>query len=269
MLAANAGYFFVVDGEDKVLRRKCGTMTPSVRIELRGPGVPFAVDWAIEIEDVRAPGEGPAVLPSDPAAPADGSVLPPSIWRDSPSVWGDNPAVSGELAAIGTGQGGNHGEAANPWFFFPPGMALGLMRYTPVEGYSADGLVRRDFGWWRSALTVRIPTGAWAVPDMDFTLQRHHPHRKTQFSVYRQLRGGALGIGGLGSLLASVRVRRLGVGRGRGLLRGRGGARLHGRIAALRPGERTRLWPGRCVASRVEIPPTRIHLLPTSRPAIW
>ena len=24
MLAANAGYYFIVDGEDKVLRRKCG-----------------------------------------------------------------------------------------------------------------------------------------------------------------------------------------------------------------------------------------------------
>ena len=128
-------------------------------------------------------------------------VRPPSIWRDSPSIWRDNPAVSAELAAIGTGQGGDHGEAANPWFFV------------------------------RAADSVSFAT--------------------------------------IGSLLASGRVRRLGVGRGRGLLRGRGGARLHGRIAALRPGERARLWPGRSVASRVEIPPPRIHLLLTPRPAIW
>ena len=162
------------------------------------PGVPFSADWALEVEDVRAPGEGLAVLPADPAAPVDGSdILPPSIWRDGLSAARDSPAVAGELAAIGTGQGGDRSEAANPWFFFPPGMALGLMRYTPIEGYSAGGLVRRDFGWWRSALTVRIPTSGWAVPDMDFTLQRDHPRRKTQFSVYRQLRGGALGIGGL------------------------------------------------------------------------
>ena len=161
------------------------------------PGVPFSADWALEIEDVRAPGEGVAILSADPA-PADGSdLLPPSIWRDNPSAGRDRPDVSGELAAIGVGQGGDRGEAANPWFFFPPGMALGLMRYTPIGGYSAGGLVRRDFGWWRSALTVRIPTSGWAVPDMDFTLQHDHPHRKTQFSVYRQLRAGALGIGGL------------------------------------------------------------------------
>ena len=171
------------------------------------PGVPFSADWTLEIEDVGGPGEplppisadqaAPATLPADPSAPADGNLLPPSIWRDSPSVWRDSPAVAEELAAIGTGKGGDRSEAANPWFFFPPGMALGLMRYTPIEGYSAGCLVRRDFGWWRSALTVRVPTSGWAVPDMDFTLQRDHPDRKFQFSVYRQLRAGALGIGGL------------------------------------------------------------------------
>ena len=183
------------------------------------PGVPFSADWALDFEDVRAAGEGLASLPTDPGDPADPDdsaaptdtsalahpstptdrpgLLPPSIWQDSPSVWRDRSAISEELAAIGTGQGGDRSEAANPWFFFPPGMALGLMRYTPIEGYSAGGVVRRDFGWWRSALTVRIPTGGWAVPDMDFTLQHDHPARRTQFSVYRQLRAGALGIGGL------------------------------------------------------------------------
>ena len=183
------------------------------------PGVPFSADWALDFEDVRAAGEGPATLPTDPGDPADPAdpaaptdtsarahpsattaapgLLPPSIWQDSPSVWRDNSTISEELAAVGTGQGGDRSEAANPWFFFPPGMALGLMRYTPIEGYSAGGVVRRDFGWWRSALTVRIPTSGWAVPDMDFTLQHDHPKRRTQFSVYRQLRAGALGIGGL------------------------------------------------------------------------
>ena len=44
---------------------------------------------------------------------------------------------------------------------------------------------------------MRIPTSGWAIPDMDFTLQHDHPKRRTQFSAYRQLRAGALGIGGL------------------------------------------------------------------------
>ncbi len=162
------------------------------------PGVPFGADWLLDIEDVRAPGDSPPSIATGAGPAADVSgLLPPSIWRDDPSAGRDRPDVAGDLAAIGTGQGGDRSEAANPWFFFPPGMALGLMRYTPSEGYSAGGLVRRDFGWWRSQLTVRIPTSGWAVPDMDFTLQHDHPHRKTQFSVYRQLRGGALGIGGL------------------------------------------------------------------------
>jgi len=163
------------------------------------PGVPFSADWLLDFEDVRGAGVGvasPAADPADPAAHTS-DLLPPSIWRDDPSAGRDRPDVAGDLATIGVGQGGDRSEAANPWFFFPPGMALGLMRYTPVEGYSAGGLVRRDFGWWRSQLTVRIPTSGWVVPDMDFTLQHDHPHRKTQFSVYRQLRGGALGIGGL------------------------------------------------------------------------
>ena len=117
------------------------------------PGVPFSADWTLEIEDVGGPGEplppisadqaAPATLPADPSAPADGNLLPPSIWRDSPSVWRDSPAVSEELAAIGTGKGGDRSEAANPWFFFPPGMALGLMRYTPIEGYSAGSRAGR------------------------------------------------------------------------------------------------------------------------------
>ncbi len=87
------------------------------------PGVPFSADWALEIEDLRAPGEGLASLPADPAEPADPAdaaaatdaaapsdpaapdPLPPSIWRDTLSVWRDKSAISEELAAIGTGQG--------------------------------------------------------------------------------------------------------------------------------------------------------------------
>ena len=168
------------------------------------PGAPFAVDWTVDIEAVRAPGEPLPPMPADPEAPAGSDLLLPSIWQGASSVWRDtssvrrdNPPVAAELAAIGIGQGGDRSEAANPWFYFPPGMALGFMRYNPVEGFSTGGLVRRDFGWWRSALTVRFPTRDWAVPDMDFTLQHDHPQRRTQLSVYRALRGGALGIGGL------------------------------------------------------------------------
>ena len=160
-------------------------------------GIPFTVNWTVDMEAVRAPGEQLPPIPTDPEVLAGGDLLPPSIWRDTRSAGRDNSAVAVELAAIGIGRGGDASEAANPWFFRIPGTSVGLMRYTPVEGFSVGGAARRDFGWLRSELTVRAATGTLAVPDMEFALQHDHPLRTTRLSLYRSLRRGALGIGGV------------------------------------------------------------------------
>ena len=152
------------------------------------------------------PGETVTITPANPRALTASDLLAPSVWQDTPSIGKDvvagtagaSVAATGDvLAAIGTGQGGDATQAANPWFFFPPFMTLGFMRYNPVEGVSTGTQLRRDFGWWRSALSVRIATRSLATPDIDFTLQRDHPGRRLQISLYRALRGGALGIGGI------------------------------------------------------------------------
>ena len=137
------------------------------------------------------PGETVTITPADPRALTTSEVLPPSVWQDTPSIGEDNVAgaagasvaATGDvLAAIGTGHGGDATQAANPWFFFPPFMTLGFMRYNPVEGVSTGTQLRRDFGWWRSALSMRIATRSLAVPDIDFTLQR--TVRFLQISVF-------------------------------------------------------------------------------------
>ena len=163
---------------------------------LRPPaGIPFTVDWTVDIEALRAPGERLPPVPANPEAVAGGDLLPPPVRRDTASAGQDDAAVAAELAAIGIGPGGDAMENANPWFFRIPGTAVGLMRYNPVEGYSVGGAARRDFGWWRSELTVRAATGSLDLPDMELALQHDHPRRTTRFSVYRTLRRGAVGVG--------------------------------------------------------------------------
>ena len=200
------------------------------------PAVPVTFDWRAEVESIQergvdaAPGaaatvaealarwrqpgdsiggeveaeaESPdttvTITPADRQALTASRLLPRSIWHDSGVEAMRMPpqALVDDLSAIGTGDGTDASEAANPWFFFPPFMTLGLMRYTPVEGVSTGTYLRRDFGWWRSALTVRIGTRRWATPEVDLTLQRDRPSRRVQFSVYRSLRSGALGVGGI------------------------------------------------------------------------
>lgn len=158
-------------------------------------GIPFTVEWTVEIEALRAPGAQLPPDPTDPEALADGDLLPPPIRRDPAKGGHDYADVATELAAIGIGRGGDAMENANPWFFRIPGIAVGLMRYNPVEGFSVGGAARRDFGWWRSELTVRAATGSLGLPDMELALQHDHPRRTTRFSVYRTLRRGPLGIG--------------------------------------------------------------------------
>ncbi len=140
------------------------------------PTLPFVIDWTL-----------------DPADPADGDEeWDPSRARD------DALALGNTLAAIGNGDAGDTVQAASPWYLYPPIWTLNLMRYNPVEGVSIGAQMRRDFGWWRSVLTVRAATREWKeVPDLDLTFQRDRPGLRTQFSMYRALRTGALGAGGI------------------------------------------------------------------------
>lgn len=145
------------------------------------PTLPFAIDWTMDATESRV--YEPDLLPA-PLAPAD---LAP-----------DTGPLGNTLAAIGNGAPGDVSEAASPWYLYPPIWTLNLVRYNPVEGVSIGAQVRRDFGWWRSLLTVRAATREWKeVPDLDLTLQRDRPGHRMQFSVYRALRTGALGAGGI------------------------------------------------------------------------
>lgn len=140
------------------------------------PTLPFVMDWTLEPGD---PGDG-------------GEEWNPSRARD------DALALGNTLAAIGNGDAGDTGRAASPYYLYPPIWTLNLMRYNPVEGVSIGAQMRRDFGWWRSVLTLRAATREWKeVPDLDLTFQRDRPGLRTQFSMYRSLRTGAPGAGGI------------------------------------------------------------------------
>ena len=159
-------------------------------------GIPFTVVWTVDLEAVRAPGQ-PAPMPAVAEALTIGDLLPPPVWRDTTSADRKYSSVASDLAAIGIGPGGDAMEHANPWFLRIPGTSLGLMRYTPVEGTSVGGAVRRDFGWWRSELTVRPATNRLALPDTELAFQHDHPLRTTRLSFYRTLRLGDLGVGAM------------------------------------------------------------------------
>ncbi|MXW08830.1 MAG: hypothetical protein F4X47_13755 [Gammaproteobacteria bacterium] len=160
------------------------------------PGIPFTVVWTVDLEAVRASGQ-PAPMPVVTDTQTGGELLPPPVWRNAASVGRQDSPVASDLAAIGIGQGGEAMDHANPWFLRIPGTSVGLMRYTPVEGFSVGGAVRRDFGWWRSELTVRPATKRLALPDLELALQHDHPFRTTRLSFYRALRLGDLGVGAM------------------------------------------------------------------------
>ena len=137
------------------------------------PTLPFVIDWTLDT--------------------ADGG----EDWNMAHSR-ANALRLGNTLAGIGDGEGGDPTRAASPWYLYPPIWTLNLVRYNPVEGVSIGAQVRRDFGWLRSVLTVRAATREWKeIPDLDFTLQRDRPGSRTQFSVYRALRTGALGAGGI------------------------------------------------------------------------
>ena len=205
---------------------------PSGRL---APAVPMTIDWTIEIEDIlergaqaapgtpataaealdlwrqqedsvagnvesEDPGETVTITPADRTALARSELLPPNVWEERP-VGLDAEAVAeiaSTLAGIGTGEGGDPAQAANPWVFHPPGQTLWLLRYNPVEWVSAGTRLRRDFGWGRGVATVRIPTRRVQGPDVELTLVRDQPNRRLQLSFYRALRGGGIGDGGFG-----------------------------------------------------------------------
>ena len=147
------------------------------------PTLPFVIEWTQE--------------PSD-GGEEDTGLLPTGRQWNLERARGDALKVGNTLAAIGNGDAGDTSEAASPWYLYPPIWTLNLVRYNPVEGVSIGAQVRRDFGWWRSLLTVRAATREWKeVPDLDLTLQRDRPGHRMQFSVYRALRTGALGAGGI------------------------------------------------------------------------
>ena len=147
------------------------------------PTLPFTIGWTQEPSDG---GEGEGDLRSSPLR-AD----------QPPEQAADTRAIGKALAGIGNGDGGDRSEAASPWYLYPPIWTLNLVRYNPVEGVSVGGQLRGDKGWWRSVLTVRAATREWKMPDMDLTLQRDRPSGRIQFSIYRALRTGALGAGGI------------------------------------------------------------------------
>ena len=196
------------------------------------PDIPMTIDWTVEIEDIRERGadavpgtpesaaealrlwhregdsiggdvgsEDPAetvtIIPADREALAASGLLPPALWDEDR---GDDEAMlaglASELEAVGTGEGGGHPEAVSPWYFFPPGKTLRLLRYNPVERVSLGTRLRRDFGWGTAVLTTRIGTARLEVPDIDLTVLRDHPRRRILVSLYRALRGVELGGGG-------------------------------------------------------------------------
>ena len=147
------------------------------------PTLPFVIEWTQERSD---------------GGEEDTGLLPTDRQWNLERARGDALGLGNTLAAIGNGDAGDTSEAASPWYLYPPIWTLNLVRYNPVEGVSIGAQVRRDFGWWRSLLTVRAATREWKeVPDLDLTLQRDRPGHRLQFSVYRALRTGALGAGGI------------------------------------------------------------------------
>lgn len=161
------------------------------------PTLPFVIDWTLE-PAARTGGETTGTTePQDTGENGTRRPAPDPAW-DPARVRADALRLGDTLAEIGGGEGGDRTRAASPWYLYPPIWTLNLMRYNPVEGVSIGAQVRRDFGWLRSVLTVRAATREWKeIPDIDFTLQRDRPGSRIQFSVYRALRTGLLGTGGI------------------------------------------------------------------------
>ena len=190
------------------------------------PTVPMTFDWTLAIEDIRERGatstggtpatadealelwsqegdsisrepesEEPAeivtIIPADREALTASGLLPPSIREDDRGM--DDAtlaAIASDLQAIGVGAGDDAYETPSPWTFAPPGKALRLLRYNPVERMSVGTRLRRDFAWGSAELTARIGTAGLDPPDVNLTLRRDQPRLRVLVSFYRALRNG-------------------------------------------------------------------------------
>ena len=199
------------------------------------PTVPMTIDWTLAIEGIRERGatstagtpatadealelwsqegdsisrepesEDPAetvtIIPGDREALTTSELLPPTIREDDRGM--DDAtlaAIASELQAIGIGAGGDAYETPSPWTFAPPGKALRLLRYNPVERMSVGTRLRGDFEWGSAELTARIGTAGIELPDINLTLRRDHPRRLMLVSFYRALRNGDPGDRSTGS----------------------------------------------------------------------
>ncbi len=199
------------------------------------PTVPITFDWTLAIEDIRERGatstagtpatadealqlwseegdsigrepesEDPAetvtIIPADREALTTSDLLPPSIREDDRGM--DDAtlaAIASDLHAIGIGAGDNAYETPSPWTFAPPGKALRLLRYNPVERMSVGTRLRGDFEWGSAELTARIGTAGLDAPDVNLTLRRDQPRLRMLVSFYRALRSGDPGDRGTGS----------------------------------------------------------------------
>ena len=199
------------------------------------PTVPITFDWTLAIEDIRERGatstagtpatadealqlwseegdsigrepesEDPAetvtIIPADREALTASELLPLSIREDDRGM--DDAtlaAIASDLQAIGFGAGDDAYDTPNPWTFAPPGKALRLLRYNPVERLSVGTRLRRDFAWASVELTARVGTGGLELPDVNLTLRRDQPRLRVLVSFYRALRSGDPGDRGAGS----------------------------------------------------------------------
>lgn len=190
------------------------------------PTVPSTFDWTVAIEDIRERGatstagtpatadealqlwseegdsigrepesEDPAetvtIIPANREALTASKLLPPSIREDDRGMDDATLArIASDLQAIGVGAEGDIYEAQSPWIFAPPGKALRLLRYNPVERVSVGTRLRRDFVWGSAELTARVGTAALDAPDINLTLRRDQPRLRMLISFYRALRNG-------------------------------------------------------------------------------
>ena len=150
----------------------------------------------VEVADASEPDSGTVVImPRDWRVGAESDLLPPSIWeeRETGVYAGELDETSELLDAVGIAGAPADAEGArvdpgiSPWSFDPPILAPKLLRYNPVEGFSAGTRLLRGFPWGWGALTVRTATRR-AEPNIDFSLEHGGSSPRVRLSLYHTLR---------------------------------------------------------------------------------